>query len=303
MMYSKLMVYQRLYREIVAILVCGGMLLLTCGCTAALSGASALARDANARAEDTENRPIRLVLPEASGTVVFSGEGVTIDASNTSLGYFMVKSEENESRLKLRVTCGDAAYTYDLADDGVYETFPCQMGSGTYLLRVMENVEDDLYAQLYAQEIEVVIDDPTSPFLFPSQYVSFDASSSLVAKSYLLVDGLTEDADMAAAIYRFVVRNTSYDYDKAATVQSGYLPDPDETLSSGKGICFDYSALLAAMLRAQGIPAQLVIGTVMPENISHAWNRVWLGGEWIWMDATFDGTDHRETDYTEERVY
>lgn len=274
-----------------------------CGTAAlsALGAASAAAAEENVRS--AENRPIQLYLPEASGTLVYSGQGITVDASNTAQGYFMIKAAGGGRRLKLQVSCGDAAYTYDLAGDDAYETFPCQMGSGTYLLRVMENVQDNLYAQLFAQELKVDIADPNAPFLYPSQFVKFDASSAVVARSYLLVEGLAADEEIVSTLYRFVVRNTVYDYEKAASVQRGYLPDPDATLESGTGICFDYSALLAALLRAQGIPAQLVIGVVVPENISHAWNRVYIDGRWVWMDATFDGTGHEETDYTTERVY
>ncbi|MDO4573180.1 MAG: transglutaminase-like domain-containing protein, partial [Clostridia bacterium] len=160
-----------------------------------------------------------------------------------------------------------------------------------------------MYAQIFAREIEVQLEDENGPFLYPNQYVDFDGTSEAVEKAAELAAGLADEAAIAKRLYRFVADHTDYDYEKAETVQKGYLPDPDETLASGKGICFDYSALLATMLRAQGIPAQMVIGVVMPEGISHAWNRALLGGEWVFMDATFDGDSHREEDYTQERVY
>ena len=78
----------------------------------------------------------------------------------------------------------------------------------------------------------------------------------------------------------------SYDYDKAGAVlaggMSGYLPDIDEAFETKKGICFDYAALMTAMLRAQGIPSQLVIGYA--GEVYHAWINVyienvgWIGG-------------------------
>ena len=55
-------------------------------------------------------------------------------------------------------------------------------------------------------------------------------------------------------IYSFVVDNITYDKQKAATVTSGYLPNLDAVLQSGTGICFDYSAVMTAMLRSQRIP-------------------------------------------------
>ena len=58
------------------------------------------------------------------------------------------------------------------------------------------------------------------------------------------------------------------------------MPYPDETLQSGKGICFDYASLGAAMLRSQGIPAKIVTGTVSPQGIYHAWIMVNIDGTW-----------------------
>ena len=42
--------------------------------------------------------------------------------------------------------------------------------------------------------------------------------------------------EKVAAIYNYVVRTLSYDYDKAATVQSAYLPNLDAVLRAKKGI-------------------------------------------------------------------
>ena len=53
------------------------------------------------------------------------------------------------------------------------------------------------------------------------------------------------------AVYDYVIGHVTYDYGKAQTVQSGYLPNVDSTLASGTGICFDYAALMTSMLRSQ----------------------------------------------------
>ena len=85
---------------------------------------------------------------------------------------------------------------------------------------------------------------------------------------------------------------------KAASVQSGYLPDIDVTLAEKKGICFDYAALMAAMLRSQNVPVKLVVGWTGSQY--HAWINVWSesdgwvegmiyfnGQNWELMDPTF----------------
>lgn len=253
--------------------------------------------------EETAGAEREIRLPEASGTVVYAGQGVTIDASHTDQGYVMVMSEASEQRLKARVTNAEQSYYYDLPSDGTYSVFPLQMGDGAYAIRVLEQVEGDLYAVRYGADIEVTLAGETVPFVYPNQYVWYDGDSSAVAQGYALSDGLTSEEKIARACYRYVVRHLSYDTEKAKNVQSGYLPNADETLASGRGICFDYSVLLAAMLRAQGIPTRVMIGMVSPENLYHAWNSVYLNGEWVWMDSTLDGTGHRESDYVTDKIY
>ncbi|MGI6627015.1 MAG: transglutaminase-like domain-containing protein [Bacillota bacterium] len=75
-------------------------------------------------------------------------------------------------------------------------------------------------------------------------------------------------------------------------------------LEAGKGICFDYSSLLASMLRSLDVPTKLVTGYVAPDYLYHAWNEVYIEGTgwvrinrfystykegegWMRMDPTF----------------
>ena len=88
--------------------------------------------------------------------------------------------------------------------------------------------------------------------------------------------------------------------DLAATVQSGYLPVLDEVLAKGKGICFDYAALMTAMLRSQGVPCKLVTGYVGTSKPAyHAWISVW-SQETGWVDGAiyFDGAVWQRMDPT-----
>ena len=100
-----------------------------------------------------------------------------------------------------------------------------------------------------------------------------------------------------AAVYDYVVQNLSYDDEKAATVQSGYLPDLDEILEIKKGICFDYASMMTAMLRSQEVPCKLVVGYA--GNIYHAWISIWTE-ENGWVDGAifFDGHAWKRMDPT-----
>ena len=242
-------------------------------------------------------------MPEASGTAVYSDEGVTLDASNASEGYVMVKSGESDMRRKARIEKDEGAYNYDQRDDGAYETYPLQMGDGDYGVQVLEQVEGTMYTRIFKKDLKVELSSEFAPYLYPNQFVSYTQSDAAVTLSGQLAAGMTDEKEIADSLFRYVADEIRYDYDKAATVATGYLPVPDETLETGKGICFDYSALLATMLRAQGIPAKLVIGHVAPDDLYHAWNMAYVGGEWKFYDATLDGEGRKEADYTGEREY
>ena len=97
----------------------------------------------------------------------------------------------------------------------------------------------------------------------------------------------TSDLDAVADIYYYVTETISYDEEKAKTVPTGYLPDLDETLTSCKGICFDYASLMAAMLRSQDIPAKLEIG--YSGKVYHAWISVYIK-DVGWIDKSLNLT-------------
>ena len=69
------------------------------------------------------------------------------------------------------------------------------------------------------------------------------------------------------------------------------------------GICQDLSALTCAMLRSQGVPARLMIGTV-GANTYHAWVVAVVNGEEKFFDPTAELNASSKTDtYTTERYY
>lgn len=60
-------------------------------------------------------------------------------------------------------------------------------------------------------------------------------------------------------------------------------------LRLGEASCNGRSRLLAALLRAQGVPARLVGGVVLTsgtKRTSHQWVEAWVGGHWVPFDPT-----------------
>ena len=91
-------------------------------------------------------------------------------------------------------------------------------------------------------------------------------------------------------MYDYAVKKIDYDYEMAASVSSGYVPDLDQVIDRGKGICFDYASLMTAMLRISNIPTKLVIG--YRGNDYHAWISVYISDiGWVDNVIEFDGKD------------
>lgn len=239
-----------------------------------------------------------VLTPQATGAEVLSSSGVTVDASNTANGYVMVKYSGSNSKIKIIITKkGGSDYTYNINARGQYEVFPLTEGSGSYTIAVFENVSGSQYAQAFSKSITVSIENAFSPFLYPNQYVNFTAGSAAVKKAEEFAGSASTDMALVSSVYNYVINNVSYDFAKANSVKSGYLPSVDGTLASKKGICFDYAALMTAMLRSQGIPTKLVVG--FAGDVYHAWINVYLK-EVGWVDNViyFDGKSWKLMDPT-----
>lgn len=229
------------------------------------------------------------VLTPATGTVVQTDEYASIDTSNLSEGYFMVKYLGNASKVKLRVKASDnSTNDYNIKNTGNYEVFPLSQGSGSYEIMVCEQLANDKYAIVSSLTADAKLTNEFGPFLYPNQYVSFTSDSQAVKKAEELVKSASTDLDAITSVYNFVIDNITYDTDKAENVQFDYIPNVDNTLKTKKGICFDYASLMGSMLRSQGIPAKIETG--YSGEVVHAWISVYTKEEgWIDDLIQFDG--------------
>ena len=240
----------------------------------------------------------KVLTPSADGVTVYQNDFASIDASNTSQGYVIVKYNGANEKVKLQITCPDqSCYTYLISDRGAYDTFPLTAGNGSYTLQVLENVAGDTYTVSLTQSINVSIEDEFLPFLYPNQYVNFHADSQAVSKGSDLAKDTYSDLDVVQNIYNYVIKNISYDTEKAQNVSYGYVPDVDDTLSSKKGICFDYAALMTSMLRSQNIPTKLEVG--YSGDAYHAWISTYIDDKgWVDDIIQFDGDTWKIMDPT-----
>ena len=243
--------------------------------------------------------PLQVLVPEAPGKKTLGTSPLVLDISDTDQGYLTAVSDSTDQMMNVQFTAEDGVvYSYFISP-GESAVIPFSSGSSTYQVSCYQQISDSQYAALYADTLEIKLANEFLPFLYPNQYVNFTPDSEASKLALSMVSEDTSDIDALQTIYNYVVSHVTYDYDLADTVASGYLPDVDETLQTGKGICFDYAALTTAMLRSCDIPCKLQIGYA--GDIKHAWINVYIrsrgwvdkavefsGDSWSRMDPTFD---------------
>lgn len=237
------------------------------------------------------------VTVEASGEKVKETADAVIDYSNVEDGYVMVKYKKaSDKTIKAQLKGPKTTYTYNVTPEE-WEVFPLSDENGKYQLSVLRNVSGKKYAVVMTQSFDVKLDNEFGPFLLPNQYVNYADAPKTVKKAASLCKNAEEPLKKVEAVYNYVVKNFTYDKEKAKTVKSGYLPDLDAVLKAKKGICFDYASLMAGMLRSEGVPCKLVVGYA--GEAYHAWISVWVEGEgWIEGVVFFDGEHWQRMDPT-----
>lgn len=238
---------------------------------------------------------------EATGEKVEENTQCVIDYSNCADGYVVVNYKEDTTKtVKAQVKKGKRTYTYTLRKQSD-EVLPLSEGNGTYKITVYQQVQESQYVTVGAATISVKLASKFAPFLRPNQYVNFKKSTKYVKKAASLTKKCRNDLAKVKKIYNYVIKNMKYDNKKAKNVQTGYLPNLNSLYKKKRGICFDYAAVMTAMLRSQGVPTKLVIGYT--GNTYHAWINVyskkkgWITGaiyisgkKWKLMDPTFAST-------------
>ena len=233
---------------------------------------------------------------------------VIIDTSNLAHGYVMCKYTGSASKFAIQVDQNNSGkvYTYCIYSDGEYIAIPLTQGNGRYTVQAWEYFTGNLYTFATKMTVNVSLENDVLPFLYSSHMIRFQEDSLAVEKGQEIARTANGNAATIAAVYDFIVDNIRYDHDKAAQISAGYISNPDATLSSGKGICVDYSALMATMLRSQGIPVQMIYG-YEPTGAYHCWVRVFsteagqvgnielAADKWTLLDPTYAANANANT--------
>lgn len=248
---------------------------------------------------DPFSPPQQVLLSSFNRSAASGANNALIDVSSASKGYVGAAATSN-SRLKLQVTKDGRSMNYDMPSDGTPVIVPLDMGNGIYTIAVMQNTTGSRYAELYSTSVNVTLDTEQAPYLVPNLYCDYSENSNVVTKARELTKDAQNEGDALRKIYAWIENNVKYDNAKAEQLsgKTGYIPNPDDTLQTQTGICFDYASLAAAMLRSIGIPCQIITGYVSPDGIYHAWNMVWIDGEWKTASFSINPRDWTRIDLT-----
>ncbi|HWR24054.1 MAG TPA: transglutaminase-like domain-containing protein [Feifaniaceae bacterium] len=249
----------------------------------------------------------------------------TFDLSNVSAGHIAVWYEsDNGKALKVGMRDDDTRMIqyYDYVS-GTRESFPLPEGAQNVTALLYENISGNSYRKLDSvtfinsskpvparpipaagnssaqNEAAKNLPSGAAKYLGSVTEISFRAGDSVSGKAAELTAGKGTTQEKAMAIYSYIVKNFSYDYDLYYDVIEGrvtrYTPNPSSILKAKKGICYDIASLYAAMCRSVGIPAKMVKGDSKPAGGYHAWNSVYddASGEWVSMDLTLDMSNRR----------
>jgi len=132
------------------------------------------------------------------------------------------------------------------------------------------------------QSLELASASNEAAYLGESELVKFSAGIS--GKAAELAS--SSELESAVSFSEWVHNNVHYE---GAGYGSTSL-DSATVFELREGTCDEFSHLLIALLRSQGIPAKFVAGFVYSgeEWVAHAWVEAAVGGKWVPLDPTFN---------------
>jgi len=229
---------------------------------------------------------VMVILVSVCLPVTAMAAGDAIDVSTSAEGYFTVNYSGAE-KIKVGVTF-DGNTRYLSCVSGDTNVFSFDKGDGTYTVALFRNIGGTSYRQVEKKTVLVELESENAKYLAATTEIAFAADDAVGMKASELCAGLETDEEKVIAMFKYIAENFSYDRELADRVLAGqvvnYVPSTAATLESGKGICYDLSALFAAMCRSQGVPCVITKG-YLGEGY-HAWNKVMVGESWYLVDMT-----------------
>jgi hypothetical protein len=173
------------------------------------------------------------------------------------------------------------------------KTVALRSGAGIYQVGIYAQSNEDRFTS-YAQVNRISVENTDTrdmSYLLPSDLVQSN-DERIIDLAEQITAGSRSDADAIKRIHDYIIKNVKYDYE--AYTSGKYTTksfDALSVLANPLTFCSGYSNYLAALSRAVGIRAKIIHGQVVMGDGSiadHAWNEVYIDGEWRVIDSTWD---------------
>ncbi|MBI9104984.1 MAG: transglutaminase domain-containing protein [Spirochaetales bacterium] len=207
-----------------------------------------------------------------------------VSATGTDIPYFA-----------LRLTKGDEKTYYWLTDDFSIDVW-LRFSEGIYtadffeITVVEENPNGVISSWSGTSRATITINNTNSEDgrdLYPSAPIQSD-DPAIAGRAQTLKGEVSSDFEYIQAAHDWVCQYLYYDLDSISR-EYREKQDASSVMVNKMAVCEGYTTLYNAILRAGGVKARYITGTAGVDTIgSHAWSRVYNGGEWRYVDTTWD---------------
>lgn len=125
---------------------------------------------------------------------------------------------------------------------------------------------------------------------------AYTPDSSLLPLAHKITDNISNDSDKVVAIYQWMSKNLTYDYDSDAhgATKNEEWQRPAMVVQRKKGVCDGYARLFQDLCQLNDIYAAYIVGYTSFNDLTdsaqtlHAWNSVRVNARWYLMDITWE---------------
>ena len=252
----------------------------------------------------------------AFATTNFRENGLSLTNFYYTNGYIFIEGTSKVDMLRLLILKkgGENWYDVDIRNGYFKKSFILNSDSGQYDIFLM--IHTGSYNFTFGPQIKVILKDDTrnleeqkddtidynegtsnSTKIFNSSLLninrSFNSSYKYIALN--ITKNSYNDYSKAISIYKWVSKNIRYDRNKYMKLLKNDYSDEYGAaiaLRTGKGVCYDFAALVSQLGKEVGLEIRMAKGDYSPDNsisLYHAWNEVYIKEQsrWISMDTTF----------------
>lgn len=187
----------------------------------------------------------------------------------------------------------EESYIYKNETGEIEASLAFKHGAGNYSIGIYETRESNKNASYFGVQRYTVKNLDTRELLFlqPSMHVQ-SQDERIVELAKEIVAGSKSQREAVVRINRWLMDNIEYDW---SSYRDGSYAGKNysalTTMETRVAVCQGFANLFAGLARASGIKARVVSGYGV-SNVggggSHAWNQVYIEGQWLNIDSTWD---------------